>query len=98
MSNLIKSVARFSLGTFLSRVSGMLRDVVLAGVFGSSALMEAFLLASRVPNLFRDIVAEGALGSAFTKTYTQRMETDPQAAKNLFYDFLILYHYVFHQI
>lgn len=66
----------------------MLRDVVLAGVFGSSALMEAFLLASRVPNLFRDIVAEGALGSAFTKTYTQRMETDPLAARNLFYDFL----------
>ena len=61
----------FSLGTVLSRLIGMVRDILMARFFGSGVLSEAFFVAFRIPNLFRDMFAEGALSQAFTKTYSQ---------------------------
>jgi putative peptidoglycan lipid II flippase len=67
------SVARssfvFAAGTFLSRISGVLRESVAGAVFGASVYMDAFVVAFRIPNLLRDLLAEGALGSSFTKVY-----------------------------
>ncbi len=86
------SVARnsllFTLGTFFSRVSGLVRDMVLAAVFGSSNLLEAFFVANRIPNLFREMLAEGALGGAFTKVYTGVASEDPAKARKLLFDML----------
>lgn len=65
----------------LSRLSGLVRDSVLAGVFGGHSLsFDAFLVANRIPNLLRELLAEGALGSAFTKTYSSLAAQDRQAA------------------
>jgi len=50
--------------TFLSRVLGFARDVLMAQLFGTSAAAEAFVVAFKIPNLFRDIVGEGAMNSA----------------------------------
>ncbi|MCY4443901.1 MAG: murein biosynthesis integral membrane protein MurJ [Proteobacteria bacterium] len=61
----------FGLGTLLSRVSGLAREMILARFFGASVLLDAYFVAYRIPNLFRDLLAEGALGSAFTKNYVQ---------------------------
>ncbi len=52
-------------GTLLSRVTGFLRDVVLANIFGASAAADAFFLAFRVPNFFRRMLAEGAFSQGF---------------------------------
>ena len=74
----------FAAGTMLSRVSGLIRDQVVLGIFGASVLLDAFFIAFRIPNLFREMLAEGALGSAFTKVYSQVKEEDRKAARQLF--------------
>ncbi|MEJ1158368.1 murein biosynthesis integral membrane protein MurJ [Prosthecomicrobium sp. N25] len=55
--------------TLLSRVTGFLRDIVIAGVLGNGVLADAFFIALRLPNHFRAIFAEGAFNAAFVPTY-----------------------------
>jgi putative peptidoglycan lipid II flippase len=73
----------FSIGSILSRFSGLARDSIVAGVFGASAAMDAFLIAFRIPNLLRDLLAEGALSSAFTKVYSETSVQDQAKARHL---------------
>lgn len=54
-----------SFGTMVSRIFGMLRDIVFAYTFGSGSSMDAFLIAFKIPNFFRRIFAEGAFTQAF---------------------------------
>ena len=51
--NLLKSTTVVGLMTFLSRISGLIRDIIYARLFGALPLMDAFLVAFRVPNSFR---------------------------------------------
>jgi len=51
--------------TMLSRVSGLLRDVVLSYIFGASQMADMFFVAFRIPNFFRRLFAEGAFNQAF---------------------------------
>src|SRR5688572_30458255 len=51
--------------TLLSRISGFVRDVLLAVTFGAGALTDAFFVAFRIPNLLRRLVGEGAFSQAF---------------------------------
>ena len=51
--------------TLLSRVSGLIRDVMLAYLFGASAAADLFFVAFRIPNFFRRLFAEGAFNQAF---------------------------------
>ena len=51
--------------TLISRVTGFLRDILLANVFGASGIADAFLVAFRIPNFFRRLFAEGAFAQAF---------------------------------
>ncbi len=71
--NVARSAGIVSLALLASRMSGMLREVVLARVFGAGFVYDAFLLGFRVPNLARDLFAEGALSSAFIPTFTQTL-------------------------
>jgi putative peptidoglycan lipid II flippase len=80
----------FALGTVFSRFSGLLRDSVVAGVYGASTAMDAFIVAFRIPNLLRDMLAEGALSSAFTKVYSSISVSDPQRARKLLQDSISL--------
>jgi putative peptidoglycan lipid II flippase len=57
--------------TFLSRILGMFRDVILAGVFGSGMAADAFFVAFRIPNLLRRLFAEGSLTIAFIPVFTE---------------------------
>lgn len=81
--SLAKSSLFFAAGTFLSRVVGLLREMVLATAFGATTLLDSFLIANRIPGLLRDLVAEGALGASFTKVFTELWEKDPTRAKLL---------------
>ena len=58
-SKILKNSGLLSLGTLLCRVSGLVRVVVLAAFFGTSGVMEAFVVAFRLPNLFRSVLGEG---------------------------------------
>src|SRR5213595_458215 len=59
-----------------SRVLGLIREQVFAGLFGAGKDLDAFLLAFRVPNLLRDLFAEGALSTAFITTFSKKIATE----------------------
>jgi putative peptidoglycan lipid II flippase len=63
--SLFKAASTVSLLTLASRVTGLVRDLLMASMFGASALTDAFNVAFRIPNLFRRLFAEGAFAQAF---------------------------------
>ncbi|MEO8599199.1 MAG: murein biosynthesis integral membrane protein MurJ, partial [bacterium] len=63
--NLLKTLATVSGMTMLSRVTGLLREFLIARAFGASAYTDAFFVAFRIPNLLRRLFAEGAFSQAF---------------------------------
>jgi putative peptidoglycan lipid II flippase len=68
--------------TLLSRVTGFLRDIIMAAVLGAGPIADAFLVAFRLPNHFRAIFAEGAFAAAFVPAYARiRTQDGPDAAK-----------------
>ena len=81
-SRLAKSAGLIGLATLTSRVLGLVREAVLALVFGASASMQmdAFNVAFRIPNLLRDLFAEGAMTAAFVPTFTRTLTSDGKEA------------------
>jgi putative peptidoglycan lipid II flippase len=71
---LARSTAFFSFATGLSRVLGLVREVVAARYFGVSAAMSAFTIAFQVPNLIRALVADSALQGAFVPIFTELID------------------------
>jgi len=63
--SLFKSASTVSLWTLASRITGLVRELLIASAFGASALTDAFNVAFRIPNLFRRLFAEGAFSQAF---------------------------------
>jgi len=68
---LLKSSAVVAVMTMLSRVLGLVRDVVVAVFFGASAGADAFFVAFKIPNFFRRLFAEGAFSQAFVPVLTE---------------------------
>lgn len=66
-----RSAGIVSAAVMLSRVAGLVREIVMARLFGAGMAYDAFLLGFRIPNLTRDLFAEGALSSAFIPTFTE---------------------------
>ncbi len=71
---LARSTALFSLATSLSRVAGLVREVVAAYYFGLSGAMSAFTIAFQVPNLVRSLFADAAIQAAFVPVFTEDLE------------------------
>ena len=63
--SLFKSASTVSALTLVSRVTGLIRELLIAATFGASAMTDAFNVAFRIPNLFRRLFAEGASSQAF---------------------------------
>jgi putative peptidoglycan lipid II flippase len=63
--SLFKSASLVSLWTLLSRITGLIRELLIASAFGASAMTDAFNVAFRIPNLFRRLFGEGAFSQAF---------------------------------
>ncbi|MCO5092410.1 murein biosynthesis integral membrane protein MurJ [Bosea sp. (in: a-proteobacteria)] len=80
--------------TLISRLTGFVRDIVLAAVLGAGATMDAFSVALRLPNHFRAIFGEGAVNQAYVPTYAQIAEKDGQAAAGLFADRLFTVQFI----
>lgn len=67
--------------TFVSRVAGLARDIVIGALFGASPAADAFFVAFRIPNLMRRVVAEGATSTAFVPVFTAyRVEQGDEGA------------------
>ncbi|HVW24266.1 MAG TPA: murein biosynthesis integral membrane protein MurJ [Polyangiaceae bacterium] len=71
-------------GTLVSRVLGLGREVVLAGMF-SRAATDAFTVAFTIPNTFRQLLAEGAVNTAVLPVLAQTRETEGEAAAKRFF-------------
>ncbi len=71
---LARSTAFFSFATSLSRVAGLVREVVAASYFGLSGAMSAFTIAFQVPNLVRSLFADAAIQAAFVPVFTEHLE------------------------
>jgi putative peptidoglycan lipid II flippase len=65
-----RSAGAVSIAVMCSRVLGLIREQVFAGMFGAGFAIDAFVVAFRIPNLLRDLFAEGALSAAFVTVFT----------------------------
>jgi putative peptidoglycan lipid II flippase len=72
---LLRSTAVVSAMTLLSRVLGLMRDVVFARFFGAGLVMDAFFVAFKLPNIFRRFFAEGAFSQSFVPVFAEYDET-----------------------
>jgi len=74
-SSLLRSTGIVGVMTLLSRVFGLIRDVVVANFFGASAGADAFFVAFKIPNFFRRLFAEGAFSQAFVPVLSEYRTT-----------------------
>jgi putative peptidoglycan lipid II flippase len=80
VSQNLKNISVVALATVVSRVLGLVREIFIAAVFGTSALSSAFVSAFTLPNLFRRLLGEGALTAAFVPTMAHELEHGQRAA------------------
>lgn len=90
-----KNVFRVSFFTFLSRIFGLIRDLLISRYLGASIYGDVFFIAFKLPNLFRRLFAEGAMQSAFIPIFNKLYNQDKKLAlifshNILFYLMIIL--------
>src|SRR3989344_9386736 len=68
--------------TFLSRISGFIRDIIFASIFGAGGMFDAFVIAFKLPNFLRRLFGEGAFSQAFVPILAEhRANQSPEAAQ-----------------
>ncbi|MBB1490354.1 MULTISPECIES: murein biosynthesis integral membrane protein MurJ [unclassified Paracoccus (in: a-proteobacteria)] len=77
---LVRGFISVGLWTFMSRLTGFVRDILMAAWLGTGAQAEAFLVALSLPNMFRRFFAEGAFNTAFVPMFSKKLESgeDPR--------------------
>jgi putative peptidoglycan lipid II flippase len=83
---MIRRIATVGGLTLVSRLTGFIRDVVMAAILGAGPVADAFFVAFRLPNHFRAIFAEGAFAAAFVPAYARTLEQAGLPAAKLFAD------------
>lgn len=83
---MIERILTVSGFTLLSRITGFLRDILLAAILGAGPVADAFFVALRLPNHFRAIFAEGAFNAAFVPAYARVLEQGDKDRAGLFAD------------
>jgi len=78
--NLLRAASTISLLTLASRITGLVRETLMAGLFGATAMTDAYLVAFRIPNLLRRLFAEGAFSQAFVPLLAATKATDGEEA------------------
>jgi putative peptidoglycan lipid II flippase len=82
--NVISSAQLVAAGIFLSRIAGLLRDIIFARYFGTSGYASAFRGAVRMPNVLQNLLGEGTLSASFIPVYSKLLERgDDEAAGRL---------------
>jgi putative peptidoglycan lipid II flippase len=83
---LLKSTSVVSTMTLLSRILGLVRDIVFARFFGASIVMDAFIVANRIPNMLRRFFAEGAFSQGFVPVMARYKENQDHGEAREFVD------------
>jgi putative peptidoglycan lipid II flippase len=78
--NVIRSAGIVGGFTLWSRALGLIRDILMASIFGTGMAMSAFVVAFTIPNLFRRLFGEGALSAAFLPVFVETREKEGSAA------------------
>lgn len=84
-SQIAKSAGVVAFFTILSRITGLVRDIMTFHIFGATGLTDAFFAAFTIPNTMRRFVAEGALTISFIPVYTEVREQKGDAEAKRFY-------------
>lgn len=84
--NLLKAASTISILTLASRVTGLIREQLIAATFGASAATDAFNVAFRIPNLLRRLFAEGAFSQAFVPILAASREREGDEATHRLVD------------
>ncbi|MBP7088390.1 MAG: murein biosynthesis integral membrane protein MurJ [Candidatus Omnitrophica bacterium] len=74
LKKVTKNISLVSFGTGISMFLGFIRDILVANFFGTSALLEAFVVSFRIPNLFRSILGEGFSDSVATPILSEHQD------------------------
>ena len=92
--NIVRAAGVLGFATILSRIMGMVRDMVVSRLFGAGFATDAFFAAFQIPNMLRRFFAEGALTSAFVPTfsecYTQKGEAEARELANTCFTLLTI--------
>ena len=72
--------------TLLSRLAGLVREIVVTALIGPGPIMDAYTTALKLPNMFRQMFAEGALSASFIPLYTEVQENQGESAAKVFTD------------
>jgi putative peptidoglycan lipid II flippase len=82
--NLLRTLSAISSMTMLSRITGLLRETLIARAFGAGGMTDAYIVAFRIPNLLRRLFAEGAFSQAFVPILSEyKNKQGPEASKQL---------------
>lgn len=73
-SKVAKAAGVVGISTMLSRIFGLIRDIIVAAIFGAGWIYDAFLVAFRIPNLLRRIIGEGSLTVSFVPVFTEYLQ------------------------
>lgn len=79
--SLARAIAVVGGFTMISRVTGFVRDVLIAATLGAGPVADAFFVAFKLPNFFRRLTGEGAMTVAFVPLYAGKLEEDKAAAR-----------------
>ncbi|MFC1884742.1 lipid II flippase MurJ, partial [Thermodesulfobacteriota bacterium] len=77
-NNVGRAAGVVSFYTLMSRILGLIRDMVMASFLGTGMTADAFIVAFRIPNLLRRLFAEGSLTNAFIPIFTEYLTTKPK--------------------
>ncbi len=93
--HIIKAAGLMSIATFISRILGYVKDMILAGIFGATGTADAFFVAFRIPNLLRELFAEGSMSSAFipvlTEYHTKHGEEEAKRLVRTTFTFILVF-------
>ena len=78
--SLLKAVATVGGFTMISRITGFIRDILIAAIIGTGPISDAFIVAFKLPNFFRRLTAEGSLTVAFVPLFSSILEREGKAA------------------
>nr|NGX36455.1 Lipid II flippase MurJ [Candidatus Anoxychlamydiales bacterium] len=82
--SIARSFKSFFIGTFFSRISGLLRDILMAFFFGTSPHIAAFMVAYRFANLFRRLLGEASFQAGFVPHY-ENLRLEDKKKASIFY-------------
>ncbi|WP_010299276.1 murein biosynthesis integral membrane protein MurJ [Candidatus Odyssella thessalonicensis] len=81
---IVRHILTISGFTFLSRIFGLIREIMLSHILGASLITDAFFVAFKFPNFFRRIFAEGAFNAAFVPMFSRKVVSEGQAEAKVF--------------